>query len=42
MQIPFTVEQFFGVFRQYNISVWPVQVFLVALAMAAERLGRSP
>ena len=42
MQIAFTVEQFFGVFRQYNISVWPGQVFLVALAMAAVILAVAP
>ena len=42
MQIPFTVEQFFGVFRQYNITVWPVQVFLVALAMAGVVLVVAP
>jgi len=42
MQIPFTVEKFFGVFRQYNISVWPGQVFLVALAMAAVVLVVAP
>ena len=35
MQIPFTVEQFYGVFRAYNLAVWPAQVFLVALAGAA-------
>ena len=32
MQLPFTVEQFFGVFQTYNSAVWPVQVFLLALA----------
>ena len=35
MQIPFTVEQFFGVFRDYNIAVWPTQVLLVALGVLA-------
>jgi Family of unknown function (DUF6064) len=35
MQIPFTVEQFFGVFRLYNSTVWPAQVLLVALAVLA-------
>lgn len=33
--IPFTAEQFHGVFRTYNIAVWPAQWFLVALGMAA-------
>ncbi len=32
MQIPFTVDQFYGVFGAYNLAVWPVQVGLVGLA----------
>lgn len=35
MKLPFTVEQFFGVFRDYNAAVWPMQGLLVALALAA-------
>ena len=35
MQLPFTVEQFFGVFRAYNIAVWPAQIFLLVLAALA-------
>jgi hypothetical protein len=35
MQLPFTVEQFFGVFRDYNEAVWPAQLFLFGLALAA-------
>ncbi len=35
MQLPFTVEQFFGVFRLYNSSVWPAQVVLLLLAVLA-------
>lgn len=35
MALPFTVQQFFGVFRDYNTSVWPAQWFFVALALAA-------
>lgn len=35
MVIPFTVEQFYGVFREYNNAVWPAQWFLVATALAA-------
>jgi hypothetical protein len=42
MKIPFTVEQFFGVFRDYNLSVWPAQVLLVALAVAALILVIAP
>jgi Family of unknown function (DUF6064) len=35
MQLPFTAEQFFSVFRLYNSTVWPAQVLLVALAVLA-------
>jgi hypothetical protein len=35
MALPFTVEQFHGVFRDYNTAVWPAQWFLVAMALAA-------
>ena len=35
MMLPFTLEQFLDVFRQYNISVWPMQVILIALALVA-------
>ncbi len=32
MELPFTAEQFFGIFRAYNTTLWPVQLFLLALA----------
>lgn len=32
--MPFTVEQFFEVFRQYNQTVWPAQLLLYAPAVA--------
>lgn len=35
MALPFTVEEFYGVFRAYNRAVWPVQWLVVALAIAA-------
>jgi Family of unknown function (DUF6064) len=35
MQIPFTAEQFFYVFRLYNSTVWPAQVLPLALAVLA-------
>ena len=35
MRLPFTVEQFFGVFRMYNSAVWPAQVLLLLLAALA-------
>ena len=34
MTLPFTVEQFLGVFRSYNTSVWPLQIVLNLLAIA--------
>jgi hypothetical protein len=47
MRTPFTAEQFFDVFRHYNVSVWPMQsvllavaVALVALALASPRSSR--
>lgn len=33
--IPFTSEQFFNVFRQYNEAVWPSQFVLYAVALLA-------
>jgi hypothetical protein len=35
MHLPFTTEQFFEVFREYNEGVWPLQFFLVMLGVAA-------
>ena len=35
MQLPFTTEQFFDVFRAYNAAVWPAQVLLLVLALVA-------
>ena len=35
MQMPFTVEQFLNVFRDYNEAVWPAQWLLILLAFAA-------
>ncbi len=35
MNIPFTAEQFFIVFGRYNESVWPVQILLNVMALAA-------
>ena len=42
MALPFTVEEFYGVFRDYNTAVWPAQWFLVALAIAALAAVLSP
>jgi Family of unknown function (DUF6064) len=35
MRIPFSLDAFFGVFTRYNQSVWPMQIVLMALAVAA-------
>lgn len=40
--IPLTVEQFHGVFRAYNIAVWPTQWLLGLLGLAAVGLTRLP
>lgn len=46
MDIPFTVEQFFGVFRTYNTAIWPAQLIayllgIVALAAALHETKHS-
>lgn len=33
--MPFTVEQFFGIFRAYNVAVWPAQWVLTAAGVVA-------
>ncbi len=35
MQLPFTVDEFMSVFEMYNVSVWPAQLVLFALALVA-------
>jgi Family of unknown function (DUF6064) len=42
MKLPFTVEQFYGVFREYNTALWPAQVLLFALAVVAVALVVYP
>ncbi len=42
MRLPFTAEQFFEVFRQYNEAVWPAQMGLAALAVACVALVMWP
>ena len=34
MSLPFTPEQFFGVFARYNQGVWPMQAVLAGIAIA--------
>lgn len=40
--LPFTVEQFFGVFSSYNDAVWPAQALLAGLAVIALWLAARP
>lgn len=42
MQLPFTVDEFFGVFRAYNEALWPIQAVLIGLALAAIALVLKP
>ncbi|MBD3290756.1 hypothetical protein GF337_18260 [candidate division KSB1 bacterium] len=35
MRIPFTIEQFLSVFEKYNLAVFPMQILLYLLAIAA-------
>jgi hypothetical protein len=35
MNLPFTPEQFFNVFEQYNLAVWPAQLGIYILALVA-------
>lgn len=42
MQLPFSTGQFFGVFRQYNETVWPAQIILLMLAFGAVALVIFP
>lgn len=42
MSLPFSVEEFFGVFRDYHEALWPAPVFLTALALAAIALVFRP
>jgi hypothetical protein len=39
--IPFTFDQFLNVFEQYNVAVWPAQVFLSTIGMFAISLVLS-
>lgn len=42
MALPFTIDQFFGVFAAYNDAVWPAQLFLLGLAGLALVLVAFP
>jgi hypothetical protein len=42
MDLPFTVDQFLGVFAQYNQSVWPLQLAFYGFAVLAIVLAVRP
>jgi hypothetical protein len=42
MNLPFTPEQFVGVFQQYNLAIWPMQVVAYVLGVAAVALALRP
>lgn len=42
MQLPFTHEQFYGVFREYNQTLWPAPLLLMGLAIFAIVLVLRP
>jgi hypothetical protein len=33
LSLPFTLDQFLGIFERYNLAVWPMQIVLVLLAV---------
>jgi hypothetical protein len=35
MNIPFSIEQFLGVFEKYNLAIWPMQIIAYILGIAA-------
>jgi hypothetical protein len=39
MSLPFTIEEFLSVFEKYNLSVWPMQIVLVLIAILAMSLS---
>ena len=42
MRLPFSTDQFFRVFSEYNLAVWPAQVVLLGLALIAVLLIVRP
>ncbi len=42
MTLPFTVEQFFQVFADYNTAIWPAQIVAYALALVTLALALRP
>ena len=42
MNLPFTIEQFLGVFERYNQAIWPAQLVAYALGVTAVVLAVRP
>jgi hypothetical protein len=42
MNVPFTIEQFLGVFERYNQAIWPLQLVAYVLGLAAIWLVLQP
>jgi hypothetical protein len=42
MGLPFTTEQFLGVFERYNLAIWPLQIVAYALGLVAVALALRP
>ncbi len=42
MKLPFTIEQFLQVFGNYNLTVWPMQIFLYVLGVVVVILAIRP
>ncbi len=42
MDIPFSIEQFLGVFRDYNHAIWPAQIVAYVLGLSAVFLAIRP
>lgn len=42
MHLPFTVDEFLAVFARYNERVWPMQLILVGLGLAAVAVAGRP
>jgi hypothetical protein len=42
MKLPFDTSQFFAVFASYNTAIWPAQIVLTALGIAAVALALRP
>ena len=42
MELPFTIQQFYHVFVEYNETVWPIQFLITGLALAAISVVLAP